>query len=288
MIVTIKSLIKSSLRNLIQLVWKTRVGTYCADEVLRLAMMRTQSVRHQGTEFTFAVPNNLNRFRIDTFSNKEPETLEWLDGIPNGSVVWDIGANIGLYTCYAAKARGCQVFAFEPSVFNLELLARNVFLNEITEKVTIVPLPLSDQLSENTLNMTSLEWGGALSSFAQNYGQDGQSLRKIFEFRTIGISLVDAVEMFKIPQPDYLKIDVDGIEHLILKGGAKVLQNVKGVLVEINEDFTQQRVDSSQYLQNAGLYLLEKRHAEMFENSEFMNCYNQIWCRTPDYEVGSE
>ena len=89
-------------------------------------MNHTQKVEHQGVELTFAEPNDINNYRIGTFSTKEPETLEWIDEIPQGSVLWDIGANIGLYTCYAAKARGCRVFAFEPSVFNLELLARSL------------------------------------------------------------------------------------------------------------------------------------------------------------------
>jgi len=73
------------------------------------------------------------------FATKEPETLEWIDRIPEKSVLWDIGANVGLYSCYAAKARGCRVFAFEPSVFNLEILARNIFLNQLTDQITIVP-----------------------------------------------------------------------------------------------------------------------------------------------------
>ena len=58
--------------------------------------------------------------------------------MPEGSVVWDIGANVGLYSCYAAKHRGCRVFAFEPYVFNLEILARNIYLNQLSERVTIV------------------------------------------------------------------------------------------------------------------------------------------------------
>ena len=79
------------------------------------AMSRSRAVRHHGTQLTFAVPNRLNRFRIDTFSTKEPETLDWIDAIQEGSVLWDIGANVGLYSCYAAKARRCRVVAFEPS-----------------------------------------------------------------------------------------------------------------------------------------------------------------------------
>jgi FkbM family methyltransferase len=57
--------------------------------------------------------------------------------MPRGSVLWDIGANVGLYSCYAVKARDCRVFAFEPSVFNLELLARNIFLNGIADQATM-------------------------------------------------------------------------------------------------------------------------------------------------------
>jgi len=52
---------------------------------------------------------------------KEPDTLMWIDKIPEHSVFWDVGANVGLYSCYAAKARNCIVFAFEPSVFNLRV-----------------------------------------------------------------------------------------------------------------------------------------------------------------------
>ena len=276
---TIKKLVASTVRSGVHIAGKTALGRYAFEQGLGTAMNRTLSVRHQGVELIFAVPNSVNRFRINTFSTKEPETLEWIDGIPPRSVLWDIGANIGLFTCYAAKARGCRVFAFEPSVFNLELLARNIFLNDLTGHATIVPLPLCNALAVSTLNMTSQEWGGALSTFGQSYGQDGRTLSKIFEFRTIGVSMVDAVERLKVAQPDYIKMDVDGIEHLILKGGGPVLRGVKGLLIEINDEFEEQAGNSARYLSEAGLVLKEKRHAEMFENSQYKNSYNQIWHR---------
>ena len=55
---------------------------------------------------------------------KEPETLDWIDTMAEGSALVDVGANVGLYSVYAAKARKCQVYAFEPSVFNLDQGAR--------------------------------------------------------------------------------------------------------------------------------------------------------------------
>ncbi|TAK90678.1 MAG: FkbM family methyltransferase [Burkholderiaceae bacterium] len=272
----IKQLVKSVIGGSVQIAAKSAAGRYFLEQVLNTAMSKTRVVRHGDVALSFVVPNGLNHFRIDTFSSKEPEMLEWLDEIARDSVVWDVGANVGLYTCYAAKARHCQVFAFEPSVFNLELLARNIFLNGLADRATIVPLPLSDKLANSALNMTTTEWGGALSTFGETYTHDGQTLRKVFEFQTIGVSMDDAVERLRIPPPDYIKMDVDGIEHLILKGGANVLRNVKGVIIEINEAFEKQCIDSAEYLSAAGLVLKEKRHAEMFKDTV---CFNQIWHR---------
>ena len=58
---------------------------------------------------------------------------------------------MGLYSVYAAKKGKCTVCAFEPSVFNLELLARNMFLNDIQEQVTITPLSLSKHIGSSLM-----------------------------------------------------------------------------------------------------------------------------------------
>ena len=276
---TIKRWIASGLRAGVAITAKAPGGRYLLEQVLNRAMNRSESIRHQGTDLTFAVPNSLTRFRVSTFSTKEPETLEWIDGISAGSVVWDVGANVGLYSCYAAKARGCRVIAFEPSIFNLELLARNISLNSLTGRITVVSLPLSEALGVSTLNLSTTEWGGALCSFGQDYGHDGRPLHVVFQYPTIGLSMSHAVDQLGIPLPDYIKMDVDGIEHLILKGGAAVLKNVKGILIEINEEFEKQATESARYLSEAGLVLHAKRHAEMFDDSALRYVYNQIWRR---------
>jgi len=244
-------------------------------------MNQTKVIDHFGVKLIFSVPNILSNYRADSFSTKEPETLEWIDSMPEGSVVWDIGANVGIYSCYAAKHRNCRVFAFEPSVFNLELLARNIFLNELTERVTIVPLPLSDELSLNALNMTSTVWGAAMSTFGQSYGHDGETMQKVFVIPTIGLSMVDAVGLLRISQPDYIKMDVDGIEHLILKGGISVLSKTKSVLIEINDKFNTQAKEADLYLREAGFTLKEKLHADYFDTmtTAARHTYNQIWVK---------
>ena len=278
----IKKIIKVLITNFVVLINKTSFGAFMSEQMLSIAMRNTQVVKHGSIQLIFTVPNMLNRFRINTFSIKEPETLEWIDSIPKDSIVWDIGANIGLYSCYAAKARDAKVFAFEPSVFNLELLARNIHLNDLTSKIAIIPLPLSNKLSFDTLNMTTTDWGGALSTFGQDYGWDGLKMKQVFQFQTVGISANDAINFLQLPQPNFIKIDVDGIEHLILSGAESILNKIDGILIEVNDSFNAQADQCKKILLDAGLVLKEKRHSEMFSSSESFGAgkiWNQIWYR---------
>ena len=278
-----KQFIKDTLRSIIKTLTSsfssTKVGRLVNEVIIDDVMNRVQEIEHRGLQMRFVVPNTLNRFRVETFSTKEPETLEWLDRLPEACTLWDVGANVGLYSIYAAKKKNLQVIAFEPSVFNLELLARNLFLNDLQDKVTIAPFALSDGLGTSVMHMTSTEWGGALSTFGKEVGSDGGPILEVFAFNTLGLSLDQAVSVLQLPPPDFIKMDVDGIEHFILHGGLEVLSQVQGVIVEINDDFTEQAEQSKEVLERAGLTLIEKRHSEMFEGTKFSNSYNQIWAR---------
>jgi FkbM family methyltransferase len=259
---------------------RTRVGRAFCDQLFEESFARTFGVAHQGTELLFTVPNRLSLERARTFSTKEPETLEWIDTLAPGSVLWDVGANVGLYSCYAAKARRCRVFAFEPSVFNLELLARNVFLNGLNERVTIVPVPLCAQLTHSELNLTTTVWGGALSTFGALQAYDGTAMTRAFGFRTVGVAADEAVDRLGVPAPDHMKIDVDGIEHLVLQGAPRVLGRVSSISIEINDDYREQAHGCAQLLGQAGLRRVRKAHSDMIAaNAAFARTFNQIWAR---------
>jgi FkbM family methyltransferase len=275
-----KQLARSASRWCAELIGRTRIGRIFLEEALAGTMTRSRRVTHRGTELLFAVPNSLCEFRVRTFTTKEPETLAWLDSIPENAVLWDIGANIGLYSCYAAKARGCRVIAFEPSVFNLELLARNAFLNGLSQRVTIVSLPLFANLTESTLNMTTTEWGGALSTFGASYGHDGRPMAKVFEFRTVGLPMDDFVSRLALPEPQYIKLDVDGIEHLVLQGGRRVLRGVQSLSVEVNDAFSEHARACRQLLEESGMRFVSKAHSALIaSNPAFNTGFNQVWAR---------
>ncbi len=221
----------------------------------------------------FTSSSTLARYRSQSFSSKEPDTLVWLEQIPDGAVFWDVGANVGLYSVYAAIRKNIQVFSFEPSVFNLELLARNIFLNHLQNRITIIPVALSDFSGPSLFKMSSTAWGGALSTFGKNFDQHGQTLRSIFEYQTMGLTMADAHRLLQIPLPQRIKIDVDGIEHFILRGGAEVLKHVESVLIEINDDFAEQAEEAARVLREAGLTLLRKCDIQAG------NQHNQWWAR---------
>jgi FkbM family methyltransferase len=281
MIRAIKIALKKSIVSVFTGINNTNAGKSVFREILKLSMEKVGETTHNGVQLKFAVPNALCEWRVETYSSKEPETLEWIDSIPADAVLWDIGANIGLYSVYAAKKRGCSVYAFEPSVFNLELLARNIYLNGLSNKVCIVPLALSDQMSLSAMRMTSTDWGGALSTFGKEFGWDGKTINQTFEYRMIGVSMEDVVNKLNIPLPDYIKMDVDGLEHFILKGGASVLSQIKEIIIEVNDDFIEQAEQCHSLLKKAELTLKEKRHSDIIAASTvgFQNSYNQIWVK---------
>ena len=280
LIVRIRSFLGSIIRRCVQRVASLPKGTVISDPAIRAAFERTKRVDHNGLSLTLSIPGGYTEFRASTFSSKEPETLEWIDGFTGGEILWDIGANVGLYSCYAA-IRGYNVVAVEPSVFNLEILARNIHLNELSHLITIVPVALSQETGPATLNMssTSTKWGGSLSSFGVEYGFDGSPLDVSFRYRLAGIAMDDLVSSLSFDPPDHVKLDVDGIEHLILKGGRNTLASVQSVLVEVDERFVKQREGTKRCLTEAGLSMVSRQHAAMFDDGPFSHCYNQIWTR---------
>jgi len=257
----------------IKSVFINRLGAW-EQRWINLFLNKKQCISHNRIGMVFFTPNAVCRFRVKTFSSKEPETLSWIDSFDNDTVMWDVGANIGLYSIYAAKAKNVQVVAFEPSVFNLEFLAKNIHVNQLQKNIVIFPLALSSATGINLFKMNDPVWGGALSSFGVDFNQHGKDFDVSFEYSTLGLSADRALDVFNIPRPDYLKIDVDGIEHFILEGAGGILKMVKSVLVEIDNDFEEQNEKSRQYLSDSGLVLREKHI--LLEGS---NQFNQLWIR---------
>lgn len=71
-------------------------------------------------------------------------------------------------------------------------------------------------------------------------GGTAAKIKDVFRFQTFGLTMDQAVSVLNLPVPDYIKMDVDGIEYFILKAAPKTLSVIQGILVEINENFVEQ------------------------------------------------
>lgn len=238
---------------------------------------RIKEVNHKKIKFSIFIPNKLCEYRVETFSTKEPETLEWIDSMKPNSILFDVGANIGLYSIYAAK-KNIKVIAFEPSVFNLEFLTKNIYHNNLKDIIDIFPLPLSNFTNKNSMKYSSAVWGGALSTFGENKNWNGEKMVSEFEHSTFSITLDKFIDIYNLQYPDYIKIDVDGIEHLIISAGQQTLRNCKSILIEINDNYIEQKNNSEKILKSLGFELFQKRNSDIVRGYKgFDSTFNQIW-----------
>lgn len=204
---------------------------------LRAARRAVHPVAHckvDGLSIAIGVSTPNEHYRADTYATKEPETIEWLrENLRDRDVFYDVGANIGLYSLYAAKLRpGCRVFAFEPESHNFANLCENLLLNRV-ENVTPCFFPLSSHELFAPFYVYDLRPGGALHSLGRPSPlRDGPPL---LTTGAIAATIDVLVSRHGLPAPDLLKLDVDGNEEEILDGAAAVLGSgsLRSILVEV-------------------------------------------------------
>ena len=174
-------------------------------------------------------------YRAQTLLTKEPDTIEWVDTFEEGETLWDIGANVGLYSLYAGL-KGAAVLAFEPSSANYYLLNRNIEINKMGDRISALSIAFNDTTDLDSFYMKNTGLGEALSSFAEAVDWRGEPFAPSFEQSVIGFSIDNFIEQFDPVFPNHIKVDVDGIEDKIVDGARETLKDkrVKSILVESN------------------------------------------------------
>ena len=245
-----------------------------------------KSISILNKKVSFFVPNHLTDYRVNTFFTKEPETLQWIDNFNTDKeiIFWDIGSNIGLYSIYSAlKHKDIKIHSFEPSTSNLRILSRNININELQDKIFINQFPLTDRDKGYQLMMESdFREGGALHSFGKDLNFEGNKMNIKNNYNIYGFSINYLIKNLNLEVPNYIKIDVDGLEHYILKSADEVLkhQNLKSILVEINENYFKQFNDVEEIMKRFNFKLLKKDQSRHINLSDpFKNSYNYIFSR---------
>lgn len=198
-----------------------------------------QQVRHvlvdyQPAKIVLETSNRRERKRRWA-TDKEPWTVAWIDQLRAGSVLWDIGANVGAYSLIAAmRPQGrLKVVSVEPSFSSFASLCRNIILNEAGDHITALPVMLGSATSMQTLGYADVSAGAA--SHAGGAAALIEGFEPAFEQPMLTFALDDLIAQFDLPAPDYVKLDVDGAETLVLTGAKRTLNRIDGMLLEVSD-----------------------------------------------------
>jgi FkbM family methyltransferase len=187
------------------------------------------------------------------FDEEEPETLAWMDEFESGDVFYDVGAATGLFSMYAALQPGVTVYAFEPKATSFGVLVEHLALNSLGERVFPLCVALSDRTEATRLTLSAMAAGSGGNSVGGAPNQFGLT-ESVFSQGALAYRLDDLIQTFRLPPPTHLKIDVDGIESVILQGAPETLKTVKSVVLEVEgENATQANTRLTPYLAAAGL-----------------------------------
>ena len=181
-------------------------------------------------------------FRIDSpgsvpqdpeSARSEPETFEWIKKyLRANEILWDIGANIGIFSLYAALGGNNKVLAIEPSAESYSTLNANIRLNNLEDHIDALCFAGSQETNLLQLHMKDPSSGASHNSIGSSENQFGE-----FDVNgkqsVIAISLDDLDQIEGIASPNHVKLDVDGKELEILTGATKVLKKVDSLLIEV-------------------------------------------------------
>jgi len=205
-----------------------------ANENERLAPQLT--VRHAGAECVFHTPNRVTVWRVETLFTKEPDTIAWIGEFGADDILFDVGANVGMYSIFAAKTRGARVFAFEPESQNYAILNRNIHANGLDHLVQAYCVALADRTGFDKLYLGHFRAGDGNHSFGAPLDEHNRPRAAGFAQGCVSTTIDELVARTEFPMPTRIKIDVDGLEHAVVAGAQRTIRDprLRSVLVEIN------------------------------------------------------
>ena len=143
--------------------------------------------------------------------------------IKPGDICWDIGANIGFYTCLLASQveNTGAVVAFEPAAHTCGYLHENISLNQFTN-VTVVNKGIGDKAEQRNLYYSEAALTEGTASLKYTEGRAASE--------SVTLDTIDHL-ISALPPPNFIKIDVEGYQLEVLRGGASCLKTYAPLLM---------------------------------------------------------
>ena len=188
-------------------------------------------VEFESQKLIFRTGNGRLLWRAKSLLTEEPLMISWIKSMQLDDVVLDVGANVGMYTVPIAK-KVQTVYACELDPLNIAILKENLFFNSVTENVVVLPFACGDSAKIVDVKFRDLAYGDALQLIE---GGDPQNTRfgdRTHSAKVIQFSLDDIFAKLDLPQPNKIKIDVDGNELTVLQGMKDLIRSANEVYFE--------------------------------------------------------
>ena len=126
---------------------------------------------------------------------------------------------------------------------------------------------------------TEFKEGHSMNNFAYDTDFEGKKIIPKQKYKIFGTSIDYLIENKILDVPNYLKIDVDGIEHKILQGASKLLSSdkVESILIEINENYLEQLNSVVDIMNKFDFILQSKIRLGDDKNKKFLKTYNYLF-----------
>jgi FkbM family methyltransferase len=182
--------------------------------------------------------------RCSQYHNDEPDTINWIKSFDSESVFYDIGSNIGGFSFIASMIHdNIKIFSFEPNFMSFYSQIKTCKENNISN-IHPINIALNDENKFDFFKYDMLN-NGAKGIFGEKLKKQilksdyNSPFRRgvLLEIGLLGISLDNLVYNFGFNIPNYIKIDVDGNELLVLQGADNLLneKQIKSVYIEIDD-----------------------------------------------------
>ena len=184
---------------------------------------------------SFKADNLVTHFRSHLFNLKEKEVQIFLEkNLKTKDIFFDVGANIGVFSIFAAIKRNAKVFAFEPEYSNLNLLKENIIKNNLIDNIIPFSFAIGNECRITQLHIADLTPGSAVSSISMNYlEKTNEGYDVLWKEGVMELTLDKIIKDLNI-KPKILKIDTDGNEKNVLLGSKDLLNSneLKFIIIE--------------------------------------------------------
>ena len=181
-----------------------------------------RNLSFEGINMKLDISDAVEHFTYYSFD--EPALQRLYRFIKPGMTIIDIGANIGAITLNLAKRVGVKgkVYSFEPSPYNYRKALNNIRLNNFSN-IKLINQGLGDKKSTACLYNVNLNNRGMQRLLGEN------SEISSYDNTEVEIDTLDrSMQLFEIPPPSLIKIDVEGYEFKVLQGALETLKKKIG------------------------------------------------------------